>query len=93
MRLSELIELLELHQQAAGDADPEVRIAYQPNYPLAAEVSAVTKISGEANCGGDEPTIWIAASSGVNSYSENPYAPQAAWDGDEVDLTEGGEDE
>ena len=93
MKLSELIELLNDQAQAAGDADPEVRIAYQPNYPLAANVAAVTAIVGEENRGRNDLTIWLAASSGVGSYSENPYAPQQAWDGGEVALYDDDEEQ
>ncbi len=87
MKLSELIDRLQQHAQAAGDHDPEVRIAYQPNYPLAADVDAVTAISGEDEGKRPDRTIWLAAASSVG-YDENPYAPRQAWDGDEVSLAE-----
>ena len=114
MQVSELLEQLQ-------NVDPtiEVRIAFQPSYPLAATVAAVTEVGGDIEDIdlaivqvaeddfrlGDEPTrweseadaqdeldrradaeadagghfLWIAASDGVG-WSDNPYAPRAAWD-------------
>lgn len=34
MRLSELADLIARLQDAAGDADPEVKLAVQPHYPF-----------------------------------------------------------
>lgn len=73
--VADLMELLE-----GFDPMAPVRIAFQPNYPLAAEVAAVT----QPDFNDAEPetaTVWIAATSGVNSYDESPYAPSAAWAG------------
>ena len=86
MRLSELIRTLvlqamELNESAdaedtmyAGiDVDPEVRIAYQPTYPLAAHLCCATHIAPDA----DQPgVLWLAAGS---SPCDSPYAPRAAW--------------
>lgn len=69
MQVYELIEELQ-------DLEPtaEVRVAYQPTYPLAAEISCVTDMVEDAENG----FVWIAASSGVG-YTESPYAPRDAW--------------
>lgn len=77
MRLSELIQqLLELAESLnPEDVDPEVRIAYQPSYPLAAQLSNVELVGNDET---NENVLWLAASSTV-PYSESPYAPRAAW--------------
>lgn len=71
--VGELKELLE-----DFDDDAQLRVAYQPGYPLAAQLQEVTRIGG---------TLWLAASSGVD-YDESPYAPAEAFTGldfDEID--------
>jgi hypothetical protein len=71
MQVQDLIfELSQLEPTA------EVRVAYQPSYPLAAEIAAVTDLVESS----EEGFVWIATSSGVG-YSESPYAPRDAWDG------------
>ena len=77
MTVSELKEILEDYE-TDGKGDLEVRIAEQPTWPLASDVSAVSRI-------GD--TVWIA------DGSANKYAPKAAWDGEDIDEEEDGEDE
>lgn len=89
MTIDELIEMAsDARDQLGGDA--EVRIAYQPNYPLRGDLVAVTVPEedpydeGECAAGqeNDERMLWLAA--GAVSYGENPYGPAWAWpkDGD-----------
>jgi hypothetical protein len=84
MTVRELIDLL-----GDFDEDADVRIAYQPSWPLAAEVANVTS-SEEAELLSDDEAmevaapdppnvVWIAATSGVGRHDENPYAPSGAW--------------
>lgn len=88
MKLSELIhQLVELSSDLnphislddiyAGNADfdPEVRIAYQPSYPLAAQLSNVGLVGNDET---NQSVLWLAASSTV-PYNESPCAPRAAW--------------
>ena len=77
MKVKELREILEGYE-SDGKGDLEVKIAEQENWPLAAPVKAVSRI-------GD--TVWIA------DGSANKYAPKAAWDGEDIDEEEDGEDE
>jgi hypothetical protein len=77
MKLSELIEQLE--HQLKFEGDLEVRIAYQPSYPLAAYVESVTLVEADEDEPDTESIVWLAASEGV--YREDsPYAPKAAWE-------------
>ncbi len=74
---------------ALSDADPdaEIRIAYQPSWPIAASVSSVTSdAEARADDPDDEPraggrpepgVIWLAC--GALPYDESPYAPRGAW--------------
>jgi hypothetical protein len=83
MTLNELIEEL---QDAAdrGHGDIEVRIAYQPNYPLAARIACITtpddltddEEEEEEDTDGSQ-VLWLATREVPSS--ENPYAPRAAW--------------
>lgn len=50
-------------------ADTPVRVAWQPNYPLAANLANVQEHEGR---------VWLAASEGTE-WHENPYAPSEAW--------------
>lgn len=80
MTLDELIETLtELRDQLGEDVP--VRVAFQPNYPLAACVAHVRVMPLRITEVGDEehPAVWIATSSSV-PYGENPYATRKAWD-------------
>lgn len=78
MTVSELIEMLQQH-----DGDAEVRIATQPNYPMALSVDGVASLYGEADYDdedGDQTTegvVWIATG---ECLLENPYAPSGVWD-------------
>ena len=69
MTVHELKGILEDYE-TDGKGDLEVRIAEQPTWPLASDVSAVSRI-------GD--TVWIADSRSAD------YAPKAAWDGVDID--------
>lgn len=80
MTVRDLIEYLE-----AYDGDAEVRLAMQPEWPLAFRVAGVMsadEIAAESDEPEDEPTeaeepvVWIAAGS---HPSDNPYAPKGAW--------------
>ena len=52
--------------------------AYQPNYPLAANISRLTALPHESNP--DESVVWVALSSAPHDL--NPYAPGDAWEDD-----------
>ena len=77
LTVSELREMLEDYE-AEGKGDLEVRIAEQPTWPLASDVSAVSRI-------GD--TVWIADSRTAD------YAPKAAWDSVDIDEDEDEDEE
>ena len=88
MTIDELIELAEdAREDLSGDA--QVRIAYQPGYPLRAALSCVTvppstdpadlygpdeTVAGQKN---DGTFLWLAT--GDLPDRENPYAPEWAW--------------
>ena len=77
MKLSTLIEILEEIQENYPHDDPEVRLATQPTYPLAAGLSGVYFGDHE-----ETPKVWL--NEGVLPYDENPYSvPRDAWD-DEI---------
>lgn len=81
MTVQELIQELENH-----DPQDVVRIAFQPSYPLAANVANVISsaeiMEGVEPEEGDtieaKPIVWLAATESV-SHDENPYAPREAW--------------
>jgi hypothetical protein len=80
MNIQDLIEALT--ELAEDNPDAEVRIAYQPNYPLAAYVQNVTVVDADdedEDRSESESVIWIAASDTV-SHRHSPYAPKSAWD-------------
>lgn len=78
MKLSELIEQLQDHLKFEGDL--EVRIAYQPSYPLAAYLESVSLVEADDDDErATESIVWLAASETV-SHRHSPYAPKAAWD-------------
>ena len=73
MTLNELIERLEeIRNEASGDI--QILGAFQPNYPLVADVAAVTTFLSED---ADESGVYIALGDGRN------YGSSAMWD-DEV---------
>jgi hypothetical protein len=83
LTIDELIELAsEAREDLGGDA--QVRIAYQPGYPLRAALQYVTvppelygpdeSAAGQEN---DGTFLWLAT--GDLPDRENPYAPQWAW--------------
>ena len=97
MTLNELLEELQdivANDDEAGEA--EVRIAYQPNYPLAAEVDAITletqRHDEKNKRGASDFVLWLAAGS-ISAYRENPYAPSLAWEGGEVDSNDDSNDD
>lgn len=47
MTLSELIDQLTAIQEAHEGQDPEVRIAYQPSWPLRAKIANVRALTGD----------------------------------------------
>ena len=69
LMVSELKKILEDYE-AEGKGDMSVRVAVQPNYPMAAYVAAVTRV-------GD--TLYIAAS------EQDEYITEKAWGEDDVD--------
>ena len=77
MTVSELKGILEDYE-TDGKGDLKVRIAEQPTWPLASDVSAVSRI-------GD--TVWIADSRSAD------YAPKAAWDSVDIDEDEDEDEE
>jgi hypothetical protein len=81
--IRELIEALEDLASEHGDETP-VRIAYQPSYPLAARLRAVTPLpaglSDDEDGDPEDVVVWLAASDTVGS-DESPYAPRDAWEG------------
>ena len=77
MTVSELKGILEDYA-TDGTGDLKVRIAEQPTWPLASDVSAVSRI-------GD--TVWIADSRTAD------YAPKAAWDSVDIDEDEDEDEE
>jgi hypothetical protein len=97
MTIGDLIQQLEEARDDLG-GDPEVRIAYQPNWPLRAAVAYVTIPpcsdpgdlygEGEAAPGQDKDGrfCWIAASDAA-PWDENPYAPRWAWQQGEADRS------
>lgn len=74
MTVQELLELLE-------DAEPnaEVRLATQPNYPLAFDLAGVT-MSEDVDAPGDTwdgPVVWLCQ----GEPSDSPYGvPRGVWD-------------
>lgn len=84
MTVEELIAELEQY-----DLDAEVRVAIQPQYPIACDVQNVVSAASLPVDGDDEPVparddldvapvVWIAVSQ-VSSSDESPYAPAGAW--------------
>ena len=85
MTIDDLIAELEEARDALG-GEAEVRIAYQPSWPLRATVAHVTVPGedpyeeGEQACGQDSDAkmVWLAAGDSL-PWDENPYAPRWAW--------------
>ena len=77
MKLEELIDKLKELEDVCGP-DVEVRLAMQPNWPLAFNVGNVTILDAEETEDGQENSIiWIAE--GGHPYNA-PYAPKEAWE-------------
>jgi hypothetical protein len=86
MNIDQMIARLQGLREAYGSGEVELRIAYQPRWPLAARVAAVNADMGPAfdpDFPGvaDARAVWIAT--GPVSEDENPYAPEWAWDAEE----------
>jgi hypothetical protein len=85
MTIDDLISELEEARDALG-GQAEVRIAYQPSWPLRAALAHVTVPlddqyeEGEWAAGQDRDSgmLWLAAGSEL-PWDENPYAPRWAW--------------
>jgi hypothetical protein len=84
MTVAELIQLLEQY-----DEDAEIRVAFQPSWPLRARVQNVIasdEVVDEDDEDEDpaaadqrgENIVWIAVDQ-VSQYDENPYAPKTVW--------------
>lgn len=84
MTIDDLIEeLQEARDRLSGDA--EVRLCWQPEYPIRGTIEAVT-VPDDDPCDEDEyaagqesdaKMLWLAA--GAVGYNENPYGPVWAW--------------
>lgn len=71
MTVRDLMEILEMF-----DEDAEVKLAYQPSWPLCAAVASVKKKDG---------VVYVCES----GYGGNDYAPHCLFESDEcVDLDE-----
>lgn len=76
MTLNDLIEeLQDMLDNNPELGDQEIKIALQPNYPLASTIANVTIIDGDDEVDDDEcePQIWIAID------EARGYASKAAW--------------
>ena len=80
MKVNELIKALSNMPE-----DAEVRMAYQPNYPLQVSVGAVTDLTQgyeddeDGVMDDEDKVVWIASGSATASG----YAPSLAWHGSE----------
>ena len=81
MKLNELIERLEDIREYVG-GDFQVRGAFQPNYVLLADISAVSTITGH----GDDDGVYIALADARDYGSQDHYSD------DIIDLSEEYED-
>lgn len=83
MNINELIAALEEQREWVG-GETEVRIAYQPSYPLAGSIDNVTSLPINISTRDDDEDfsddafVWIAV--GVVNHDESPYAPRLAWE-------------
>lgn len=93
MTIDQLIAALEeAREMAPRGGDTEVRVAYQPNYPIAGTIQAVSVADPydlddeaieagvterELDLDGHDGKLWIGV--GSMPYNENPYGPQFAW--------------
>lgn len=82
MTLTELIGRLEsilVEAEDYGYGDPEVRIAYQPGWPMQENVCEITDSieAGMLEAGPDEVVVWIGGD-GSNSYAPGAVS-QALW--------------
>ena len=77
MTVTELKERLEEYEDA-GYGDVEIQVAQQPSWPLAGRLRSACRIG---------KTIWIA------SGAATEYAPQAAWNDEDIESEAGDCDE
>lgn len=89
MTIDEMIAALEEAREDLG-GEAQVRVAYQPNWPLRGTVARVTVPDGpdpddnydEGSAApgqeNDGRMVWIAV--GSAPYDENPYGPRWAWE-------------
>lgn len=90
MTIDELIELAQAAREHLG-GDAQVRIAYQPGYPLRAALGLVTvpfstnpaELYGlsETAAGQEHDGTFLWLATGDLPDLENPYAPGWAWPG------------
>jgi hypothetical protein len=85
VQVRELIDVLEQY-----DEDAEIRVAFQPSWPLRGKVANVVSSDDNDPEYADpdaerdpadpvrEDFVWIAVDQ-VSSSSENPYAPKEVW--------------
>ena len=78
MTLGELIERLEEIRDDLGE-DLEVRMAYQPNYPLTATLGAITTLNAEVL---DGPALYLAEGDSLG------YGSPILWADDILDSVE-----
>lgn len=81
MTIDELIGHLEDAKRDMG-GEAEVHVSYQPSYPLAGHITAVTipqdKRVGDFGSKDDQSQwLWL----GIEQDYETPYAPRWSWDG------------
>lgn len=84
MTIDDLIAALEEARDDLG-GDTEVLIATQRHYPLTHEVVAISTLGDddpEADGSRTAAALWLATEQPGRSGDLNPYAPEAAWDGD-----------
>jgi hypothetical protein len=97
MTLDELIELAQHAREELG-GDAQIRIAYQPGYPLRAALGFVTVPPstspsdlygpGQTAAGQQDDGAFLWLATGDIPDQENPYAPEWAWLGSYSLLTE-----
>lgn len=84
MTLDEMIErLTEIRDDFNVRGDTRIRGAFQPNYPLIANIAAITTV---INCEEDDKIVYIAFTDGTQ------YGSSDLWEDDVVDRNEDEED-
>ena len=72
MTIKELIRELQYIEEDFGDL--EVRVAYQPSWPLAGKIENVWMPEEDED---GNQKVWLAVDS--VGHAESPYAPKDAW--------------